>query len=111
VTRKKADRVREQVVVYLDAPDRALLEQMADATGLARTELFRRGLRRLADDSLSSAKPGSSFEYLIANAGVDDGLPPDVAERHDYYLAHGYEELRRKPVKAGKRKTKRARAD
>jgi hypothetical protein len=111
MARKKADRIGEQVVVYLAPQDRALLEQMADKTGLARTELFRRGLRRLADEMLGSKKPGSSFEYLIANSGADDGLPPDVAARHDYYLAAGYEALRRKPAKGIKRKTKRARTD
>ena len=42
-----AKRVREQVVVYLDERDRKLLEQLTKTTGLAKTELFRRGLRRL----------------------------------------------------------------
>lgn len=111
MARQKTARVGEQVVVYLAAGDRVLLEQMVDATGLARTELFRRGLRRLADETLGSKKPGSSFEYLIANSGTDDGLPPDVAERHDYYLAVGYEAGRRRPGKVTKRKAKRARAD
>ncbi len=40
-------RVREQVVVYLDARDHALLEKMTERTGLAKTELFRRGLVKL----------------------------------------------------------------
>jgi hypothetical protein len=82
---KKPKRVREQVVVYLDSRDRALLEEMAEKTGLARTELFRRGLRRLADEMLTSRKPGASLSHLIATA-TDDDLPPDVAERHDDYL-------------------------
>ncbi|MBI1723948.1 MAG: hypothetical protein HYR48_08580 [Gemmatimonadetes bacterium] len=102
--RHKPKAVREPVMVYLDAPDRDLLQQMVDRTGLPKTELFRRGLRRLADETLTERKPGWSLEYLIANA-ADDEFPPDLAERHDYYLAAGYEEhLRRK------RKKKRARA-
>jgi hypothetical protein len=101
----KPKAVREPVMVYLDAPDRDLLAQMVDRTGLAKTELFRRGLRRLADETLTEKKPGWSIEYLIANA-ADDGFPPDVAERHDYYLAGGYEEFLRRT-----RKKKRARAD
>lgn len=101
----KPKMVREPVMVYLDAPDRDLLAQMVDRTGLPKTELFRRGLRRLADETLTEKKPGWSLEYLIANADVDDGFPPDVAERHDYYLAGGYEEFLRR-----KRKKKRARA-
>jgi hypothetical protein len=79
--------VREQVVVYLDTADRALLEEMAQKTGLARTELFRRGLRRLADDLMSDSRPGASLEYLATTAR-EDSLPPDVAVRHDHYL-HG----------------------
>jgi hypothetical protein len=82
---------REQVVVYLDARDRALLEELAERTGLARTELFRRGLRRLAAELPGEQKPGSSLEYLIAAASGDD-FPPDLAERHDDYLyGGGYE--------------------
>jgi len=102
----KPKAVREPVMVYLDAPDRDLLALMVDRTGLAKTELFRRGLRRLADEALTEKKPGWSLEYLIANADVDDGFPPDVAERHDYYLAGGYEEFLKKKGK----KKRRARA-
>lgn len=86
--KQKPKRVREQVVVYLDARDRALLEELAGRTGLARTELFRRGLRRLAAELSGEQKPGSSLSYLIATA-TDDGLPSDVSERHDEYLYGG----------------------
>jgi hypothetical protein len=86
-----AKRVREQVVVYLDARDRALLERMTEKTGLSRTELFRRGLRRLANDTLEEKNRGSSLRYLVSTAS-DDGFPSDVAERADHYLyGGGYE--------------------
>lgn len=88
MTARKPSRVREQLVVYLDSRDRELLEQMVEATGLARTELFRRGLRRLAQDAMEGKKPGSSLAHLIATA-TDDGLPEDIAERHDHYLYGG----------------------
>ena len=99
---EKSKRVREQVVVYLDARDRELLERMAEETGLARTELFRRGLWRLAEETLGAERtPGSSLAHLIATA-TEDGLPADVSERHDEYLyGGGYE----------KRKQRRARTD
>lgn len=84
----KPKRVREQTVVYLDARDRTLLEEMVDKTGLSKTELFRRGLRRLADETLSGPRAGSSLAHLVATA-VDDAYPPDVAERHDHYLYEG----------------------
>jgi hypothetical protein len=75
-------------VVYLDARDRELLEEMVEKTGLARTELFRRSLRLLASETLSESAPGSSLAHLIATATADD-FPPDVAERHDDYLYGG----------------------
>jgi hypothetical protein len=95
--------LREQLVVYLDARDRSLLDEMTEKTGLPKTELFRRGLRRLADETLGEHRPGSSLRYLVSTAG-DDGFPPDVAERADHYLyGGGYQE---QPKRA---KQKRAR--
>ncbi len=103
-SRKKPARVREQVVVYLDARDRKLLEQMAEQTGLARTELLRRGLHRMADETLTEGQPWSSLDALI---GALDGadLPPDLSLRHDEYL---YGAPERQRARRGK---KRARAD
>lgn len=92
----KPKRVHEQAVVYLDSRDSALLQRMADKTGLAKTELFRRGLRRLAEETLPGRKAGSSLAHLIAT-GADDAFPADVAERHDHYLYEGgYQKTRRK---------------
>lgn len=88
-TRRKP--IRKQEVVYLDSRDHALLEEMAEKTGLPKTELFRRGLRRLAEETLGDKKPGGSLRYLVATA-TDDDFPPDVAERPDHYLySGGYE--------------------
>lgn len=96
MTNKKARRLREQVMVYLDASDRALLERMAERTGLARTEIFRRGLRKLAEETLAAKAPGWSLAHLIETA-ADDAFPPDVAARHDHYLyGGGYERPRTK---------------
>ncbi len=81
-------KVREQAVVYLDERDRELLEEMVEATGLAKTELFRRGLRRLADETLGGKAPGFSLRQLVATAG-DDDFPANVAERADEYLYGG----------------------
>ena len=90
-------RVREQVVVYLDARDRALLEQLTKTTGLPKTELFRRGLRRLADDTSAGGGPGYSLRQLVSSADTDD-YPRDVAARPDEYL-YGREYQRPKPKK------------
>jgi hypothetical protein len=84
---RKRKKPRQQVVVYLDERDRALLERVAEKTGLAKTEIFRQGLRRFADERLSR-KPGSSLADLIATAR-EDPFPSDVAEHHDHYLYGG----------------------
>lgn len=100
--KREPKRVREQVMVYLDQRDRALLDEMTERTGLPKTELFRRGLRRLADETLGANRPGSSRRFLVSTAG-DDGFPPDVAKRADYYLyGGGYEAVlkRTKPTRA-----------
>lgn len=87
---KKPGRVREQAVVYLSGGDRELLERLAEETGLSRTEIFRRGLRRLAEELLAEKKPGYSLDYLIATADESrDDLPADFSERHDEYLYGG----------------------
>ena len=88
---KKPKRVREQVMVYLTAQDRALLERLVQHTGLARTELLRQGLYQLASRSLATAKPGSAIEHLIESASTQD-VPPDLSARADDYLyGGGYE--------------------
>ena len=92
-------RVREQVVVYLDERDRALLEELTNATGLPKTELFRRGLRRLADQALAGKAPGFSLRQLVTTADNDD-FPPDVAERADDYLYRGEYKQRKAPKRA-----------
>jgi hypothetical protein len=88
VTTKRLRRPGQQVVVYLDERDQALLDRVTEVTGLPKTEVFRQGLRRLADDKLAPSRPGSSLAHLIASAREDD-LPADVAARHDAYLYDG----------------------
>jgi len=85
---KRSNRVREQAVVYMSAADRELLERLAEETGLPRTELFRRGLRRLAEEMLAERAPGSSVDYLVDIAD-DTDAPSDLSERHDEYLYGG----------------------
>jgi hypothetical protein len=99
---RKPKRVREQTVVYLDARDNALLQTMAERTGLAKTELFRRALRRFAEETLPERKAGSSLAHLIATA-AGDAFPRDVAERHDHYLYGGGYRKPRKRTRAGSR--------
>jgi hypothetical protein len=95
-----AKKLREQVVVYLDHADGELLEEVAKKTGLAKTEVFRRGLKQIAGQVLPGRRIGSAFEYLINNAAKDD-FPADASERLDDYLYGG------RPTKALRRRKKR----
>ena len=85
---KKPMRVREQAVVYMSAQDRELLERLAEETGLPKTELFRRGLRRLAEEMLPERAAGSSIDFLV-DLPEDADAPSDLSERHDAYLYGG----------------------
>ena len=78
--------VREPVQVYLDTPDRSILERAALATGLAKAEVLRRGLRRFAAELLADESPALAF-LNMASSALPPNTPPDVAARHDDYLA------------------------
>ena len=82
----KSTGVREPVQVYMDAPDRSLLEQAAIASGLSRAEVLRRGLHRFAAELLADASPALAFLESAASV-VPIAPAPDVAARHDEYLA------------------------
>jgi hypothetical protein len=78
--------VREPVQVYLDAPDRSILERAALSSGLPRAEVLRRGLRRFAAELLADESPALAFLSDAASVAPEKS-PPDVAARHDEYLA------------------------
>ena len=84
--RQSPKAVREPVQVYLEAPDRALLERSALATGLSRAEVLRRGLHRFAAELLADESPALAF-LESAVASTPAGVASDVAARHDEYLA------------------------
>ena len=86
VGKKKSGVVRDPVQVYMDAADRALLEKAAVASGFSRAEVLRRGLHRYAAELLSETSPALAFLESAANVTSADA-PPDVAARHDEYLA------------------------
>jgi hypothetical protein len=88
----KPPRVREPVQAYLDPADRALLEDVARRTGLARAEILRRGLRAFARQALAERPPGWSFESLIGALDNDPSIPTDLSERHDEYLAQALDD-------------------
>jgi len=94
--RPASRRVREPIQAYLDPADRALLEDVAARTGLARAEILRRGLRAFAQQVLTERAPGASFERRIGALGNDPTLPIDLSERHDEYLYDAVEDKKRK---------------
>ncbi|MEP6622034.1 MAG: hypothetical protein ABJE47_22115 [bacterium] len=78
--------VREPMQVYLDVSDQSILERAALSTGLPKTEVLRRGLRRYAAELLAEESPALAFLNSESSAPAPDA-PADVAERHDEYLA------------------------
>ncbi|NOT08338.1 MAG: hypothetical protein HOP28_09050 [Gemmatimonadales bacterium] len=91
MVKKRVDRVREPVQVYLDVQDATMLAGLVEQTGLAKAELLRRGLRQLAQQLVDKSRPGWSFDLLVGAIDDPDG-PTDMSERHDEYLAEILEE-------------------
>lgn len=82
---KRPPRVREPLQVYLDPDERGLLDRLARETGLSRAEILRRGLKSFAAEHRG---PSPMLEFMESLKGAD--FPPDMAERHDDYLADAY---------------------
>jgi hypothetical protein len=79
-------KVREPIQIYIDADERRLLDQLADATGLSRAEILRQGLRSFAAERAGTHGPMESFMKSLRKKP----FPADMAERHDDYLAAAY---------------------
>ena len=82
----KPKEVREPIQVYLDARDRATLDEVAKLEGVPRSEVLRLALRRLGADLLAEARPGAAISALIGVLDAAIDVPADLAERHDDYL-------------------------
>jgi hypothetical protein len=88
--RRKPKAVKEPVQVYLDAGDRAVLEGVAERTGLSRAEVLRRGLRSYAVQQQGGEGPMLQFIRKMAASDWPADTPRDLAANHDKYLAEIY---------------------
>jgi Arc/MetJ-type ribon-helix-helix transcriptional regulator len=85
-----ANSLRDPIQVYLTPTERRWLDELAAALGVSRSEVLRRGVRRLRGE-LRPAE--SAMSRFLAQASADPGLsvgPTDMAARHDDYLVDGY---------------------
>lgn len=80
--------VREPLQVYLSAEERAQLDDLAEATGLSRAEVLRRGIRSFAAEQQGAQSP--MLEWIRKHG--DTPVPSDLGLRHDDYLAEAYED-------------------
>ncbi|MBI4421879.1 MAG: ribbon-helix-helix protein, CopG family [Gemmatimonadetes bacterium] len=87
--RKRGNKVREPIQVYLTAAERAKLDRLAAELGISRAEALRRGL-----DALATKRSQSFYDAFDAYLRTipDFDSPPDLAEKHDEYLARDMEE-------------------
>jgi hypothetical protein len=85
--------VREPLQVYLDPDERGLLDRLARETGLSRAEILRRGLKSFAAERREKSP---MLEFMESMKGLD--FPPDMAARHDDYLAESYLDTHDKPA-------------
>lgn len=82
--------VREPIQVYLDRGERAILDRVAGETGLSRTEVLRRGLRRFAIEQQKGLGPMERFMRELAASAWPADTPRDLGLNHDKYLAEIY---------------------
>lgn len=79
-------RVREPVQAYLDEPDAALLEQLAERTSASKAEVIRQAIRRMAREVDLASRPGAGLDALTGSLDAAPELPADLAAKHDTYL-------------------------
>ena len=83
---RKPKGVKEPVQVYLDGPDRAILDQLSEAEGLSRAEVLRRGIRAYAASARATSSPLlallDSIEAEARAAGVTSDEPFDPREHY-----------------------------
>lgn len=82
----KPKEVREPIQVYLDARDRATLDEVAKLEGVPRSEVLRLALRRLGAELLEAGRRGGAVASLVGVLDAASNVPADLAERHDEYL-------------------------
>ena len=85
---RRATAVREPIQVYLTTEERTELDRLAHDEGISRAEVLRRGIRSYA---LESAAGDSPLLNLITELKGSD-WPPDIASKHDDFLADTYRE-------------------
>ena len=91
--KRTAERVREPVQVYLDAPEQKRLERLTAELDTTKSDILRRGLEAL-ERELFDPEHHPALQ-IIGIAGVARGpeCDLDVAREHDRYLA-GLEDRR-----------------
>lgn len=96
---RKPARVAEPVQVYLDPPDRARLERMADDLNATKSDVLRRALEALEQQLTDpESHPGIRMIGLGGpNTGRKSASTYDVAIEHDRFLAEGEIASWRKP--------------
>jgi len=84
--KRKSNYVREPVQAYLDQADAELLQEVAERTSLSKAEVIRQAIRRFAQSLELAARPGAGLDALTGALDSANGVPSDLAARHDDYL-------------------------
>ena len=86
--------VREPLQVYLSPDERERLDRIADLLGVSRAEVLRRGIEAVARDAYADVT--DPLDGLVGRFDAPE-VPPDLAARHDDYLADELEREGRPP--------------
>jgi Arc/MetJ-type ribon-helix-helix transcriptional regulator len=78
---------RTPIQVYLDDEERAWLDDLSARLGLSRSEVLRRGVRRLRAEFAAPESPLRSFLRLADADPKLAAAPSDLSRRHtDYFV-------------------------
>ena len=95
---RKPARIAEPVQVYLDPPDRARLERMADDLNATKSDVLRRALEALEQQLTDpESHPGIRMIGLAGPHTRRQSATIDVAIEHDRFLAEQEVASWRKP--------------
>jgi hypothetical protein len=89
---RRSGLVREPVQVYLAPDDSALLNRLAEESGLSKAEILRRGVKSYAREQGGAVAPMLRF-LAESSAGP---WPSAVAVDHDAVLAESYRGTQKK---------------
>lgn len=82
--------------VRLDPETEALLNKMARSSDRSKSEIIRKALHRMAEETRSTAETGSLYDAIEDLVGIADVGPGDLARHHKQRFREKLDRRRKK---------------